>query len=592
MYEHFLGLYNDELAALRHQAERFADAYPKVAGRLRLSSDVADDPQTERLLQSFAYSAARIRLKLDDELPELTNELLEVLYPHFLAVIPAMTLVRLQPDPTADCVRIIPRATEIITDPVDGDICRFRTTQRVDLTPVKIDAVELSSEPVTAPLSPFAGVNGCLRISLRVLNRKVTFTQLGIRRLRFYLSAAWSDALTLYELLGNNIAGIGLAAHPTDTRPVFLDKSRLSAVGFAADETTLTYPVTSFTGYRLLAEFFALPQKFLFFEIEDIAGEFQDQLEIYVYLKCSDRKLERSIRADHLELNVTPVVNLFRQTCEPLQIDGTRSEYRLVPDARRHRTREVHMIEDVHLCHPNGEELACAPLFGHRNGADTAQMFWQAKRRAGSAGEMADMELSFVDRDHRTLEEPDLIASVDALCTNGDLPRKLPFGGHQPRLSLVESYGVADIRALIPPTPARRRLDHVGRHWCLLSHLLLNHASLSDGTGAALKEILRLYVTQDMPERRLLIDAIVGLETRRATTCLSNGAVLCGTDLVLEFDAERVDRASAFFFGTIIDRFLALYTSINSYTRLIVRLQGFSQPVASWPPRVAERPLI
>lgn len=592
MNEHFLHLYNEELAALRHKAVRFADTYPKIAGRLRLSAHIADDPQTERLLQSFAFSAARIRLKLHDEFPELTNELLEILYPHFLTTIPSMTMVQFQPDPKLDSIQTIPRCTEIISEQIDNDICRFRTTQQVEIAPIKIEALALSGHPVVAPSSPFTDTVGCLHISLQTLDKKKTFQDIGLKKIRFYLSASWSHAVALYELLGNNISGIALARHAFDKAPVFLDKTSFHLSGFETDESILPFTATSFTGYRLLAEFFTFPQKFLFFDIEDICSSFSEQMDIFIYLKSSDKTLEKSISTDYLRLHVTPVINLFEQACEPVQIDGTHNEYRLVPDTRRHNTREVLSVEKVHVTDQNGHIAACQPFFRSSQCEKTSDIFWQSKRHISDADQINNTELSFVDWNRQPLDVPHMIASVDALCSNGNLPQKLPFGGGQPRLNSVSSFSTTTIKALMPPTQPLRRTEHTEREWCLISHLLLNHTSLSDGNGSALKEILQLYIMRDMPDRRGLVDAITGVEAKNSTACLKNGAVLYGTDITIEFSPEHADKASVFLFGNILERFLGLYTSINSYTRLTVKLHGFSQPVASWPPRAAERALI
>lgn len=592
MNEHFLHLYNEELAALRHKAVRFANTYPKIAGRLRLSADIADDPQTERLLQSFAFSAARIRLKLDDEFPELTNELLEILYPHFLTTIPSMTMVQLQPDPKLDGMQTIPRGTEIISEPIDDDICRFRTTQQVDIAPIEIAALTLFGQPAVTPPSPFTNVAGCLHISLRMLDQKKSFDDIGLKKLRFYLSAPWSHAVALYELLGNNMSGIALARHAFDKAPVFLDKTSFSLSGFETDESILPFPATSFTGYRLLAEFFTFPQKFLFFDIENICGSFSEQMDIFIYLKSGDRTLEKAISLDYLQLHVTPVINLFEQACEPVQFDGTRNEYRLVPDARRHHTREVVSVEKVQMTDANGQIASCQPFFRSCQCEKTSDIFWQIKRHISVADQINNTELSFVDWNRQPLDAPHMIASVDALCSNGNLPKKLPFGGGQPRLNTVRSFNTIVIKALMPPSSPLRRSEHTEREWCLISHLLLNHASLSDRNGAPLKDILQLYIMRDMPDRHRLIDAITGVETKNSTACLKGGVVLNGTDITLEFSPEHADKASVFLFGSIIERFLGLYTSINSYTRLTVKLQGFSQPIAKWPPRAAERTLI
>ncbi|HLP69323.1 MAG TPA: type VI secretion system baseplate subunit TssF [Rhizobium sp.] len=593
MAEGFLHRYNEELLALRRRATRFADAFPKIAGRLRMTGDVADDPHVERLIQSFAYSAARVRQKLDDEFPELSDSLLETLYPHYLAPLPSMSIVRFRPSATLASVQTVRRHTEILAEPISGEACRFRTTQDVEMTPIEIVGASLSGQPINAPLSPFAGAAGCLRLSVRSLDPRKPFGDLGVGAMRLHISSPWQQAVAIYELLANHTLGIALAKHADDPAPVFLPARNLKPVGFDPEEAMLPYPTASFTGYRLLTEFFALPQKFLFLDIVGLDAWAGEMLEVFVYLNESDPKLERVVSARDFTLHATPVVNLFRQSCEPISIDGARTEYRLLPDARRQKTREIYSIEKVLLTGSRGQEEHCQPFFGRSQRTGTGSTFWQAYRRFDEDDRTSDMEIAFVDRDRRSAWPVDTVASIDALCLNRDLPELLPFGGGHPVLQLGSGHeAIARVEALIPPTPSVRMHDQEGRNWRLISHLLLNHLSLFDNGGAALKDILSLYAFRDTPETKQLVDALVKIEASNSTARLGNGGMVPGTKINLEFDPAAIDRPSAFLFGSVLDRFFGLYTSVNSFTRLAVSMKGQSKPIALWPARAAERPLL
>ena len=593
MADGFLQRYNEELSALRRRASRFADAFPKIAGRLRLTADVADDPHVERLIQSFAYSAARVRQKLDDEFPELTDGLLETLYPHYLAPIPSMSIVRFSPSETLNSVQTVPCHTEILTEALAGETCRFRTTQQVDVAPVQIKAAALTGQPIQAPLSPFAGAAACLRISIEPQNGR-SLSETGLERLRFHIASPWRQASALYELLVNHTLGIALARHSDDQNPVFLPATSLSPVGFDTEEAMLPYPNASFAGYRLLTEFFTMPQKFLFFDINELHRWRSEKLEIFVYLDTADSKLERTVTARDLTLHATPVVNLFRQACEPVLIDGTHTEYRLLPDSRRQKTREVYAVDRVLLSGHGSDEYLCQPFFGRsQRGGSSKSCFWQVTRRFSEDDGTCDIDIAFVDRDRHIIGEVDAVASVDALCLNRNLPERLPYGGGHPYLQLANgNEAVASVEALYPPTPAVRTNDQNGRNWRLMSHLLLNHLSIFDNDGAALKDILSLYAFRDMPETRQLVDAISKVEAKASTARLKGGGMVPGTDILIEFDPAAIDRPSAFLFGCVLDRFCGLYTSVNSFTRLTATIKGQSRPVATWRARAAERPLL
>ncbi len=593
MAEGFLHRYNDELLALRRRAARFADAFPKIAGRLRMTGDIADDPHVERLIQSFAYSAARVRQKLDDEFPELSDGLLETLYPHYLAPLPSMSIVRFKPSETLASVQTVPRHTEILAEPIGGEACRFRVTQDVEMVPVEIAGAALTGQPIDAPLSPYGGAAGCIRLSLRSLDARKPIGELGLERLRLHIASPWQQAVAIYELLANNTLGIALAKHADDPSPVFLPARNLKPVGFDAQQAMLPYPAPSFIGYRLLTEFFALPQKFLFLDIEGLEAWSRSTMEIFIYLKDTDAKLERALSARDFALHAAPVVNLFRQTCEPISVDGTRTEYRLLPDARRQKTREIYAIDQVLLTGTRGQEEFCQPFFGRSQRVGNSTSYWQSYRRFDEDDGTSDMDIAFVNRDRRGAGPMDAVASVDTLCLNRDLPEQLPFGGGHPYLQLASGHeAVAGVEALIPPTPSVRMNDQDGRHWRLMSHLLLNHLSLFDNEGAALKDVLSLYAFRDSPETKQLVDALIRIQAVHSTARLGSGGMVPGTDIALEFDPAAIDRPSAFLFGSVLDRFFSLYTSVNSFTRLTISMKGQSQPIASWPPRAAERPLL
>ncbi|NTJ11376.1 type VI secretion system baseplate subunit TssF [Rhizobium lusitanum] len=593
MADGFLQRYNDELAAIRRRAARFADAFPKIAGRLRLTGEVADDPHVERLIQSFAYSAARVRQKLDDEFPELTDGLLETLYPHYLAPLPSMSIVRFAPSNTLASVQTVPRHTEIFAEPIGGESCRFRTTQDTEVAPIEIVSASLAGHPISAPPSPHAGAAGCLRLSIRARDTNKPLSEIGLDRLRLHIGSSWQQAVAIHELLVNHTLGIALAHHADDRAPVMLPARALRPVGFEPDEAILPYPASSFAGYRLLTEFFALPQKFLFIDIVGLKAWQGETLEIFIYLDETSAKLERTISARDFVLNATPVVNLFRQTCEPIALDGTRTEYRVLPDARRQKTREIYAIDRVLVSGRAGEEEECQPFFGRGLKGGASSLSWQCVRRFDADDGTSDMEIAFVDRAHRPSGPVDKIASIDALCLNRELPEQLPFGGGHPYLQLASgSEAVGAVEALMAPTPSVRMNEQQGRNWRLMSHLQLNHLSIFNNDGAALKDIFSLYAFRDSRETRQLADALVRIEAKSSITRLGSGGMVPGTDIRLEFDPAAIDRPSAYLFGSVLDRFFGLYTSINSFTRLSISLKGQSKPIAVWPARAAERPLL
>ena len=604
MFDELHAYYNRELGYLRKLAGEFAEQHPKIAGRLRLSGEAADDPHVERLLQGFAFIAARIHRKLDDDFPELTQGLLEILYPHYLAPIPSMAVVELAARPDLASPLEVKPGTLIDAGPVQGDTCRFRTAYPVTLWPIQIEAVSLRSRPIVAPANPAAaGAAGVLRLSLRCAAEGMTLSQLAPERLRFFIRPQSPHAYKLYETILNHSVSIALADHPADPAPVICSADSIRAVGFDAAESLLPYPMRSFLGYRLLTEYFAFPEKFLFFDLTGLAAKSlvseADHLEVFIYLNRTNVELERAVSAESLALGCTPIVNLFRQRAEPIRLDNLAAEYRVVADARRVGATEVYAIESVTASAPNGQARTFEPFFGLRSASEDAVAYWHAARRiAESADGGTEVFLSFVDGDFDPAAPVDYTVSVETLCLNRDRPSLLPFGGGNPRLELVEaSPAIARIQCITPPTPTLRPPLGRGTRWRLISHLVLNHLSITGGEDGAdaLRAILKLYDFHDSAQTRALIDSLLRVTSRPGVARVpggGNGGLCRGLEIQAEFEPAPFDSGQGFLFASVIDRFLGLYASINSFTRTTALVRGQTDKVRTWPARAGSRTLL
>lgn len=599
MAERLFNFFNEELESVRSLGARFATRYPKVAGRLRLSGDSVDDPHVARLIESFAFVAARLRLKLDDDFPELTETLLEFLYPHYLAPIPSLCVTLVRPGPEITGHHVLPRGSIVESEPIEGDMCRFRTTQSVEIWPLRVAQASMSGQPLVAPSAPRLDAAASLRLVLECTEKDGTFTDLGVDRLRFYLRAPWRQAVALYELLLNDCIGIAFADHPEDQKAVFVGPDALRGIGFDEAEAALPPAPRGHPAFRLLTEFFAYPHKFLFLELSRIGAKTLrgagSRLEIFFYLRRHVPDLERGLGADTFALDCTPVVNLFEQHAEPINMSRATSEYAVLPDARRHATREVYSIDHVSVADRTGFGRVAAPLFGRPIGQDGMTLHWQLRRRREVEGDGGtDARLAIVDASEHAGSFTDSVLTAETTCTNRDLVSRLPYGGGQPILATPRNSGDSNrFVALTPFTPTLRLASDEGLLWRLLSHLKLGHLSLVDGNGGpeAFREMMRLYDYRDAPETRALVDAITAVESRRSTARVAGSGIARGLDITVEMDVRRIEPGVAFLFGEILDRFLGLYVNLNSFTRLTMRLKGVSRPLKTWPPRSGEKVL-
>jgi type VI secretion system protein ImpG len=608
-----LGYFNRELDALRGLASEFAEKHPKIAGRLRLTKDAVDDPHVARLLEGVAFLGARVQHRLDDEFPELTDALLSVLYPHYLAPLPSVAIVRFDADPGMIGPARLPSGLAVEAEPLGGEACLFRTAYPLTLWPLEIEAVKLSGMPLPAPPNPAATrAVACLRISLRCANPQMTFTQLGLDQLRFFL--AGEQGALLLELLLAHTVSVALADDQNDAHPVILPPDAVQAVGFAPEEALFPWPARSFSGFRLLSEYFTAREKFLFVDIRRLDAKTLvsagNRMDIFVYLDRMVPDLERSLQANSLALGCTPIVNLFEQRCEPISLDHTRIEYRIEPDARRPASLEIWSVERVRESLPGGEFRPWSPF--HRltrtHGTDAAEQkvggFYGIARR-DIVGGIGGTDVLLLPHDAAFDPEQDGggVLSIDALCCNRDLPASLPFGGGRPTLRLIEgAAAVTGLMCLTAPTPTLRLPLQERGAWRLISHLSLGHLSVVGGEAAAdaLREVLRLYDCRESSESRAAIRALINVTSSFGAARIPGltgpgarrGGFCRGLDVTLTFDDQLWATGGLYVLASVLDRFLALHATVNSFVRTRVVLRGHSEVVASWPPRAGSQVLL
>src|SRR5256714_2842513 len=383
MREELLHYYERELTYLRRMGAEFAQKYPKVAGRLLLEPSKCDDPHVERMLEAFAFMAARVHLKIDDDFPEVSEALLNIVYPHYVRPIPSMSIVEMRLDPEQGKLTTgyrVPRNTLVYSRPVDGVPCKFRTAYDTTLWPLTVAAASWTTPDRVQPSVRFADAAAVLRLQLRCLP-DVSFSTLDLTTLRFHLNGESSLTSALYELLDRgNSAIVVRETGVSNPKSVTLMPGALRAAGFGPDEGLLPYPGRSFQAYRLLQEYFAFPEKYLFFDLAGLdalreAGT-GSSIEIIVPISAFERAdwrhmLESGVSASTIRLGCTPIVNLFPQVAEPLLLTQRRHEYTLVPDAHRRVTTEVFSIDDVVAVAPeSGETQRFEPLYSHRHSAN------------------------------------------------------------------------------------------------------------------------------------------------------------------------------------------------------------------------------
>lgn len=610
MSTELLKYYNRELAYLRKLGAEFSAAHPGVAANLGIGAEGENDPFVGRLVEAVAFLNARTRLKIEDDFPEVSSAMLDVLYPHYQRPIPSSAIVQFQLD-TGQADRLdghaIRRKSQIRSEPVDGTPCQFHTCFDVTCWPIKITAAKLEGQPISAPQTSFSAKSaGALCLEITGFSEDFPLSELSLGTLRAFLRLQAPFSFDLYELLMNHVLGVAMVdAQGSPDRHTLLEPDAIQPVGFAPDEGLVDYPAQSFLGYRLLSEYFACPEKFLFFDLQlgsKLKSVKSRQARIYFYLDRHLPELELQVSKDTFALGCTPIVNLFQHRAEAIRLTQMNTEYPLVPDARRPAAYEVYSIDRVVGTARGEEPLEFAPFYSvkHERDAASQRAFWHsvrrgAPRRRGAADPGTDLWLSFVDLDFKTIERTDWTVDVETTCLNRNLPSRLPFGGDRPHLQ-YEGEGVVTVKCVTAPTPALRPpLEH-GNRWRLLSHLNLNHLSLAESKEGceALREILRLYDFQDSSETARNIEGVVGLQSQPIASRVPGpmASVICrGLEIRLKLDDEAFTSGGRYLFASVLEHFFGLYASINSFTQTVL-VGSQDQEIRRWPPRAGQLVLL
>lgn len=603
--------YESELAFIRHYAKEFAAERPGIAGRLVLSEDtgVSQDPHVERMIEAFAFLTARVQVKLKDEFPELVDALLNILYPHYLAPIPSMAIAQLELDPAQGNLTtgpIIKRNTEVFSREINGLPCRFRTTADTELWPLEILRARYEGAPFGREISDVVDprrlrdAESAIRIEIKSRSAH-PLTKLDIKKLRFFLSGDMPTTNQLYELIFNHAVSVMVRipnVNPKDSY-AFLPVSCLQQVGYGPEEGMLPYGPRSLPGYRLLTEFFAFPHKFLFFDVTNLETLHQlqatDQFELVLFLNKPSPQLETRIKGDTFRLGCTPIINLFRQTAEPIRLTRTKMQYPLYPDVRRLQSMEVYSIDEVESIHPETKEvIQYKPFFSFQHTSDAAgeRAYW-CHHRAPSIrddDQGTDVTMSFVDLDFNPTVPPAEVAIVTTTCSNRDIPANIQKTGADPwGFQLVGQSPVRRITTPVEPTKPLRLRDATNR-WRLISHLSLNHLSITGGSdgAAALREILRLYDYTASQTTAQIIDGVTSINSERSVAPIQDAKTrgFCrGLDVTVTFDDEKYPGTGFFLLSCVLEHFLGQYATINSFTRMIAKSKQRDFWERKWAPR-------
>ncbi len=624
MDERLLDHYNNELRHLRETAGEFAREFPKIAGRLALDKDareVCPDPYVERLLEGFAWLAARIHLKLDAEFPRFTQSLLETVYPHYLSPIPSMTVVRFDPEEQDTALAagvVVPRGTLLRSNIGKGErtACTFQTAHEVRLLPLRLAEARYFTRDVSELNLPAElRAKAAIRIRLQV-TAAVPLPEVSLDPVTFFLRGADELPALLYEQIFARKAGLVVqSAAERGKILATLPAANIRRVGFSDQEALLPPSPRSFEGYRLVREYFAFPQRYLFFEVAGFAEAVKrcpgDSLDLVIALKEQDTRLEGRLDKSFFELFCTPAINLFSKQLDRISLSDRFSEFHVVADRNRPLDFEIFELQNVTgFGALAGEEQEYRPFFLAKDTDVSAGAFYTTNRvprvltaREKQFGQKSaysgtEVYLSLVDATCAPYRSSLRQLGIKALCTNRHLPIQMAKGIGRTDFTMDLSAPVASIRCLSGPTLPRPSQAEGRFSWRLVSHLSLNYLSLLDARGedgaVALREILKLYTDANDRQIAKQIEGLLSVRSSPVVRRVKTPGPITfarGLEIVLNFDEPAYEGTGVFLLGGVLEQFFAKYVSLNSFTETIIKTQQRGE-IMRWPAQMGKRQII
>ncbi|WP_087500846.1 type VI secretion system baseplate subunit TssF [Pseudomonas sp. SID14000] len=582
--------FNEELRYLHELGNDFAKDNPQLA---RLLGNGGSDPDVERLMEAFAFLTAKLRLKLEDDLPELTHPMLQLLWPNYLRPLPSVTIIQFTPrKQSLSQSQQIAKGSRLFSKPVDGVACEFRTCTAVNIHPFEIDAVGETQ----------ALDSSVVHIDLQTLVERPLNT-LGCASLDFHLSGNHRTARTLYLWISQYLEYVSVTINGEVRR---LPASSIAFPGFNPDEALLPYPQNVFDGYRILQEYFIFPQRFHFFAVTGLESLWPADQSAKVRIKLHfTRQLPDLLRVGKADFRLfcTPAVNLFKHSAEPIDLSSDVAQVELKPKGAERYAYEIFSIDEVISTRTTtdgstGEHLRTfRPFESFAHEIEHVQgrtaLYYRYQLEESLRGDGVTHRIAFVRADANAYIGELETASIDLTCTNRDLP--LALGIDDINVLTEITPPLATYTNICAPTRPYRPVLDGQLQWALISNMSLNYLSLL--SVDPLKAVIRAYdfaALHDIQQTRTTRKRLDGIRDVHTTPLdwLIQGQPIRGLHTRLKLDqAAFLCEGDLYLFSCVLAHFFALYASINSFHQLEV-INTTNNEHYTWPIQTGKQPLI
>lgn len=587
-----MSYFRQELQLLAQQGKYFSRRFPGVAQALGMSKGNFDDPHTARLMESFALLTAQLHQRLDEDVPEIANGVMQNLAPQLLRSFPSSCIVQFQPDVQQGGmtqVRNIPAGFELQSNPIDGQTCRFLTHYPLRIWPARVDDACLAQSHLDDTWQ--------LRLSVQPWPGSV----IRENHLRVWLEGSEELVHTLLAQLCAHVQHITVRhAGKRFDLPV----QRLRHVGFEQDELLLHKQARTAPTHGLMLDFAQFAQRFHFLDLPlpektSLAGPEPLEWEITFrrnWMAPALAAIAPLVSAANFQINCTPALNLFACRAEPITLQSQVDEHPVIADMKNQKSVVFWAIESVRLRQVKGDEAVTtilSPLLGLEGYHVDAGpgLHWQLVQRELLRKDGAGIGTFIAFSDRRPLPHSELagVVMLEILCTNGALPTEMANGHPDGDFVAPAELPGMTINALTRPSAPVHPPQGTASVWRLVSQLTLNHLLLSDQQGCQyLKHSLSLYNLSHCPRFRQAIELVRDLQMTSVHERLIASdphSTARGLSITVSFATQARTFGYYTLFCCFLDHLLGLYAPVNGFSRLTTCIEGVEESRQQWPIR-------
>ncbi|WP_062268603.1 type VI secretion system baseplate subunit TssF [Endozoicomonas arenosclerae] len=578
MTESILPWYERELNFLRSQVYRLSREHPFLAKRLGIRHEGVDDPHMLRLIDSFALCNARLSRQLSEESTQISNNLLQVIFPMALQPLPSASMIRIRPSESVPEVTALPHGTRFRMMNSEDSFCQFKTTSELQLCPFDIVANQLLSPPYSLPLDKIPReASSLLKLDLQMLDPSRTFSSLpDFDSLNVHLQGILKDHATVYDYIARHRCGIQLINEQGQS--VELPLSSISPIGFRQNDRMLTRDNTSFVDFQIMMEFLCWPEFFNGFRISNLGNAFQQfdcsSLYLLIFLKDTTDSQEQIMKYVRLLLGCAPVINLFEQVAEPVVDDHTQLNYSLVPDSQSANTIEIQSVLRV-LDITEDTPSVLPPMYGLHHNEPHCERFWLYTPRDREYEEYG--RLTVIAPELNLDKNETRVFSPLLLCSNGDQPLKLP---NNPEIECLDNFSLpSPVKILTRPTAPVLRSFNIKDRLNLLTHLSRNFESMLNFAqlNRPLRSLFTLYNLRQNPTSNTWLDSITSLSAKPKVSSLLIEGRPCfssGLEVTFTLDHSKLANVSIMMFVNFLDYLANAMSGDQTFLQLVVKFEG------------------